>query len=103
MKAVKVQYTVRQDYVSKNKENIRRVMAALQAKPVPGMQYSTYTDAEHPNTFIHINMAKDGPTMAKLGELPEFKAFRKALMESNPIESPNQTQLNLVGAGFELA
>ena len=102
MKAVKVEYTVKPEYVEVNKNNIRKVMDALKANPISGMQYSTYQDAENPHTFIHINMAKDGETMARLQQLPEFIAFRTALKASEPVAPPKQTGLDLVGAGFEL-
>ena len=102
MKAVKVQYTVRPEYVEQNKVNVRKVMDALKANPIVGMQYSTYTDASDPNTFIHINMCVDQETMSKLTELEEFKAFRNALQQSGPVSPPKQTKLNLVGAGFDL-
>lgn len=102
MKAVKVEYTVKPEYVEQNKANIRRVMEALKDNPIDGMQYSTYTDAEHPNSFIHINMCRDEATMAKLQDLQEFNAFRMALKASQPLSPPKQTTLSLVGAGFEL-
>jgi len=82
MKAVKVQYTVNPEYVETNKRNIQKVMDALLRNPIAGMQYSSYTDKDHPNTFIHINMAKDDETMSKL--------------------PPKQTTLDLVAAGFNL-
>lgn len=102
MKAVKVQYTVKPEYIEENKKNIQRVMDALKANPIAGMLYSSYTDAENPNTFIHINMAQDADTMAKLHDVPEFTAFRMALKASEPLVQPKQTALQFVGAGFEL-
>ena len=102
MKAVKVEYTVKEEFVTENKKNIQKVMAALKSNPIIGMQYSSYTRAENPNTFIHINMAKDEHIMSKLNELKEFKDFRIALKTSQPISPPNQTKLNLVAAGFEI-
>lgn len=102
MKAVKVEYTVRPEYVAENKRNIQRVMDALQANPIPGMHYSSYTDSAQPNTFIHINMAKDDATMGKLSEVQEFTDFRMALKASQPLSPPKQTKLDLVGAGFNL-
>ena len=102
MKAVKVQYTVKPEYVSQNKENIKRVMDALLSNPIEGMLYSTYTDASEPNTFIHINICKDEETMAKLQQVPEFVEFRTALKDSNPISPPAQTALNPVAAGFTI-
>lgn len=102
MKAVKVQYTVQPEYAEQNKKNVQRVMDALQANPIAGMQYSTYTDGDDPNTFIHINMAKNDETMAKLQEIQEFNDFRTALKASGPVSPPKQTKLNLVAAGFNL-
>ena len=103
MKAVKVQYTVQPDYAEENKTNIKKVMDALMANPIEGMLYSTYTHGEDPNTFIHINMARDSETMAKLSDLNEFVHFRTSLKASNPISPPQQTKLNLVGAGFTIS
>lgn len=102
MKAVKVQYTVKPEYVDQNKTNIRRVMETLIANPISGMQYSSYTTDEDPNTFVHINMAKDQETMSKLSELPEFNTFRTELKASGPVSPPKSTNLDLVGAGFDL-
>lgn len=102
MKAVKVQYTVKPEFVEENKNNIQKVMSALNANPIVGMQYSSYTDDENPNTFIHINMAKDGETMSKLNDLKEFAEFRMALKTSQPVSPPKQTKLNFVGAGFSI-
>jgi len=102
MKAVKVQYTVKPEYVEHNKANIRKVMEVLKNNPIPGMQYSSYTTEDDPNTFVHINMAKDGETMSKLSELPEFTTFRTELKASEPVSAPKSTNLNLVGAAFEL-
>jgi len=102
MKAVKVQYTVKPEYVEENKQNIQKVMNALKANPIEGMQYSSYTDKENPNTFIHINMASDDETMAKLQQVQEFNDFRTALKASEPLSPPEHTDLDLVGAGFNL-
>ena len=102
MKAVKVQYTVRPEYIEENKSNIQKVMDALKANPIVGMQYSSYTDKENPNTFIHINMAKNEEIMAKLNDVEEFTAFRIALKASQPLSPPKQTSLELVAAGFHL-
>lgn len=101
MKAVKVQYTVKPEFVEQNKANIRRVMEAIRSQPVPGMHYASFT-LDDGQTFVHINMAKDGDTMSKLNDFPEFGEFRKALKESGPLSPPKADDLTLVGAGFEL-
>ena len=38
MKAVKVQYTVRTEYVNQNKANIRKVMDKLKSNPIEGLE-----------------------------------------------------------------
>lgn len=102
MKAVKVEYTVQNDYVEQNKKNILKVMDALRANPINGMLYSSYTDKENPNTFVHINMARDEQIMAKLNDIKEFTDFRMALKASQPLSPPKQTTMDLVGAGFKI-
>jgi quinol monooxygenase YgiN len=102
MKAVKVEYTVKPKYVDQNKANIAKVMAAIKSNPIEGLYYSSFTDKDNPNTFIHINMAKDDETMSKLNGVEEFTAFRIALKGSQPISPPKQTTLNLVAAGFDM-
>ena len=102
MKAVKVQYTVQSNFIEANKKNIQKVMEALRLNPIDGMLYSSYTDKENPNTFIHINMAKDDETMSKLNAFKEFSEFRMALKASQPLSPPNQTTLDLVGSAFDI-
>ena len=101
MKAVKVEYTVKEEYVTQNKANIRKVMDVLRANPIPGMQYSSFTKDDG-NSFVHINMAIDDETRAKLSEVKEFNEFRQALKASGPLSPPKSTELEIVGAGFDL-
>ncbi len=101
MKAVKVTYTVKPEYVDQNKANIRKVMEAIRTNPIPGMRYPSFT-LDDGQTFVHINMAKDEDTMSKLGELKEFEEFRMALVASEPVSPPKSENLNLVAAGFDL-
>ena len=101
MKAVQVRYTVKPEYAEQNKANIRKVMEALKANPIEGMHYSSFT-LNDGQTFVHINMAKDEETLAKLNNLPEFLHFRKSLKESGPVSPPAPTDLHLVAAGFDL-
>ena len=41
MKAVKVQYVVKPEYVNQNKANIKMVMDKLKSDPIEGMLYSS--------------------------------------------------------------
>ncbi len=101
MKAVKVQYTVQASFVDQNKANIRKVMETLRKNPIDGMLYSSYT-LDDGRTFVHINIARDGDTLARLRDVQEFRDFQAALRTSEPEVSPQATNLNLVAAGFEL-
>jgi len=101
MNAVKVQYTVKPEYVEQNKANIRKVMEAIKANPIEGMLYSSYT-LDDGQTFVHINIAKDEATIAKINGIPEFVEFRTALKASGPVSPPNSTKLNLVSSAFDL-
>jgi len=101
MKAVKVQYTVKPEYVEQNKANIRKVMDRLRSDPIEGMMYSSYTTGEG-NTFVHINIARDQETLSKINEIAEFGEFRTALKESGPLSPPESTDLDPVAAGFDV-
>ncbi len=102
MKAVRVQYTVRSEYVETNKANIKKVMDVLKANPIRGMQYASFT-LDDGQTFVHINMAEDQETLDKLQEVEEFNDFRSQLKASGPVSPPQSENLNLVAAGFELS
>ena len=101
MKAVRVQYTVQRDFAEQNKSNIQKVMNAIRANPVPGMQYASFVLADGV-TFVHINMASDSDTMDELNKVKEFQDFQAALKASDPISPPDVQPLNLVAAGFDL-
>lgn len=101
MKAVRVQYTVKPEYVEQNLNNIRAVMQALKTRPITGMYYSTYQLSDR-NSFMHINFAKDEKTMAKLNKLEAFEHFRTQLMASMPIHPPKSEDISLVGSSWKL-
>ncbi len=101
MKIVKVQYTVKPEYVEQNKTNIQKVMDDLKAKPIEGMKYSSYL-LEDGVSFMHLNIGKDTETLSKLNQIESFNEFRKQLKASEPISPPKVEKLSLVGAGFDL-
>ncbi len=101
MKAVKVQYTVKPEFVAQNEANVKAVMDYLQANPVEGMYYST---CKLPDgvTFMHFNIAKDQETLSKLNDVEAFTLFRKALKESGPVSPPKSEDLSFVGSSWEI-
>ena len=102
MVAVRVKYTVTTEYIEQNKANIRKVMDFLKANPIEGMLYSSFNIEGDEQTFVHINICKDGETLSKLNDVEAFQNFRQSLKASSPISPPQQTKLIPVGAGFEL-
>jgi len=100
MKAVKVQYTVKESYVETNKKNIEQVMTDLRALNNPGIKYSAFL-LDDGRTFVHLAMYPDEATMAIVGDLEAFQKFRQALKESQPEVPPQAEDLNLVASAFD--
>ncbi len=101
MQAVKVQNTVKSDYIDQNKKNINAVMNFLKENPIEGMYYACY-QLEDNNSFMHVNVARNQEIMSKLSDVEAFKFFRESLKASNPIKPPTAEKLDFVGAGWEI-
>ena len=86
MNAVKVQYTVRADYVETNKKNIARVMGALREIGSPDIRYSSFL-LEDGKTFVHFVMRANDEAGSALANLDAFKEFQQQLGACQP-ESP---------------
>ena len=100
MKIVRVQYTVKPEYVEQNKKNIQAVMADLKANPIDGLWYSTYQLSDG-NSFMHVNLTSSPEALEKFNEVESFKKFRMELKASTPVSPPKAEDLTLVGASFE--
>ena len=100
MKAVKVEYTVREDFVEKNKQNIQAVMEALKKMGDVGVQYSSWTK-EDGKTFIHIVFQRDEKAAAVVPNLEEFKHFQKELKTALEVP-PKAEPLEIVGSSFDM-
>lgn len=99
MKAVKVEYQVKLDFVEQNKTNIERVMKALQKKNISSMFYSSYYLGE--GKFIHHNITTS-IDFSQLSIVDEFKEFQDALKASDPIVKPISTDLEVIGFSKEV-
>ena len=100
-KIVRVQYTARQEYVEKNKENIRQVMSDLKAINNPGLKYGTYL-APDGKTFMHFSQFQTEAAHKVLMELPSFIKFQTELKASGPETTPKSEDMELVGASYEI-
>jgi hypothetical protein len=95
MKAIRVQYTVKPEYVETNKKNILAVMAELEKNPIKGMLYKAFL-LDDGQTFMHLNLSKDEETMGLLNGVEQFNTFRMQLKASEPLSPPKSENLSLI-------
>lgn len=101
MKIVRVQYTVKPEYVEQNRKNIQAVMADLQANPIEGLRYTTFQLPDG-NSFMHLNLSTSAEALAQFRERASFQTFRTALKASEPLSPPKAEDLTLVGASYDI-
>ena len=92
MAIVKIEYTVKDEYIEQNIKNIKAVIQELRELNNPNVSYSAYNDG---GTFIHIAQSTEGSPADVIGNLPAFKTFRE-MMKDHLITPPKQTNLTLV-------
>ena len=100
MKAVKVQYTVKEDFTEINKKNIAQVMNDLRKLNNPNIKYSSFT-LEDGKTFVHFAVYPDEKTSQIVSDLPSFVHFRKELQASLPEVPPKAENLWLVASAYD--
>jgi hypothetical protein len=99
MRAVKVEYTVKPEYVSTNKANIQKVMDELRGLGDVGILYSTYLK-ENGCSFVHFAIHKNEENI--LTSLASFKAFSAQLKaEGLAGEVPQAVKLEMVARSFD--
>ena len=101
MNAVKVQYTVKPEYVATNKKNIARVMSKLREINNPDIKYTAFL-LDDGQTFVHFVMRANEEVQSVLSDMEEFKDFQQQLRNSDPISPPHPENLNLVATGWEI-
>ena len=94
-------YTVRPEFVEQNKANILKVSKALESRPIDGITYASFM-LDDGKTFVHLNLFRSLSEQAAFQALKEYKAFTKALRQSQPVTPPTAVRMDLVDAGFEL-
>jgi hypothetical protein len=101
MNGVKVQYTVKEEYVETNKANIRQIMTDLREINNPDIQYSAFL-LDDGVTFVHLVLRVNDEAQKTVSELPSFQQFQRQLKESGPEAPPNAENLTLVGSSWEI-
>jgi hypothetical protein len=100
MKAIKVEYTVKPEYVDTNKANIQKVVSELRSMEDPGILYSVYVK-EDGCSFVHFAIyGDDRPNI--IPTLASFLAFRDQL-KAEGLEGGIQSHtMEMAGSSFDL-
>ena len=101
MNAIKVEYTVRPEYVETNKANIQKVMDELKASGNTGVLYSVYTKDDH-CSFVHFAIYKNPDEPNIIPTLKAFQHFSKQLKEEGLAIPPHSLKLDMVAKSFEI-
>ena len=100
MKAVKVEYTVKPEYVSTNIANIQKVMDELRSLGDIGVLYSSYVK-EDGCSFVHFSIHKDDDEPNIIPTLESFKAFSTQLKAEGIVTPPQNSKLNMIARSFD--
>jgi len=98
--AVKVQYTVKEEYVEENKKKIAAVMNELKEKNNPDVKYSSFL-LDDGKSFMHLVFYNSDDAKNLPSELESFKQFQASLKENIEVP-PKVEKFNLVDESFNL-
>ena len=101
MKGVKVEYTVKPEYVSTNKENIQKVTEELRSLGDVGVMYSTWIK-EDGCSFVHFAVYRDADQPNLIPTLASFQAFTKQLKEEGLATDIQSVKLSIVEKSFDM-
>lgn len=101
MKAIKVEYTVKPEYVNTNKANIEKVMQELRALGDVGVLYSSYLK-EDGCSFVHFSIHRDHEEPNIITSLAAFKVFSTQLKAEGLVTQPQTVKLDMVAKSFDL-
>jgi hypothetical protein len=98
MNVIKVEYTVRRDYVKTNKKNIAAVMAELKGKKAPVKYFVSIK--EDGKSFVHIAIY-DKKASNIIPKLKAFKKFREQL-NTGIVAPPKSEELKVIDSSFDI-
>ncbi len=98
---VKVSYTVKAEYVQKNRENIKLFMADFQKLKSSDFRYNIYL-MDDGTTFVHLSHFKDKDIQNQLLAVPSFKEFQKQRDDSGLNNTHKIEELSLVAASTNI-
>ena len=100
MKAIRVQYTVKDDFVETNHANVRAVMEELRGKGNVGVKYTTFVLGDG-RTFVHVAIHRDEAAADIIPSLPAFHTFRTALKDNVEVP-PSSEEWTVVGTSYDV-
>jgi len=100
MQISQIQYTVKDNFVSRNRENIVRVMAELRKLNPKELRYSSFLKKDG-KTFVHLVIGSKESTELITG-LESFQKFLSDLQKSGVEIQPEFSELILVGSSVDL-
>ena len=100
MQAIRVQYTVREDFAETNAANIRAVMDELRESGAEGIQYTAFRIGDG-NTFVHIVVMASEAQADIVPGLAAFGRFRAALRDG-AVTPPTNEAWTVVGTSYAL-
>ena len=101
MKATKVQYTVKSEFVKQNVENINKVMSDLRQLNNADLKYSSFI-LDDKKSLVHFVMTNTEEAAKILNSLDSFKKFQTELKASNPEISPLVEHISLVNSSYDI-
>ena len=99
MKAIRVQYTVHENFVEQNEANIAAVMAELRETGNTDIHYAAYK-MDDGKTFMHFVQYNTDDTSLP-SSLPAFLHFQKELKENVEVP-PDAKNFDLVDISYEI-
>lgn len=99
MKAVKVEYQVKDEFIEQNKRNIEAVIEELKSRGDVGVKYFANIK-EDGKTFVHINIMRDDVDSSVMSEMDSFKKFQKELGENVTVK-PEVMPLKNIASSFD--
>jgi len=101
MITVKVTYTVKPEYVTKNQENIALFMKDFKELKTNDFQYAVYLSSDG-KTFVHQSAYKNEKVQQQVLNMESFKEFQKQRDESGLEAEPQIDVMTLVDSTKEI-
>ena len=101
MISVKVSYTVKPEFVEKNKQNINIFLNDFKKLVSANFLYNVYLQ-EDGLTFLHISMYEDEDVQHQVLHVPSFLQFQKERDESGLNNSHKLETLTFIGSSLSV-